>query len=405
MKFRIVRGLAVGAVLLGVGLATTTTAGAVSSGARTANEELLFAMRRDLGLTEQQAKDRIVAQDAALRLNNALTPRLGKEFAGSWLDERSGELVVAVTSTERAAQARAAGATTKVVPRSLSELEAVKAELDKQLPGDPAAVAWRTDPERNAVVVTVLKGQSSAVAARYGDAVQVEETDVAPRFAATVLRGGDGYDSGGRTCSAGFNVFSGSTIYFLTAGHCGPIGTDTFRNGVWIGAIARSDFPTLDYGAVRYDNPGAWTPGPWINAYVPGNPNLVYNVNGTGFSPKGTAVCKSGVTTGLTCGVIKEKGEAVQYDHDANPATPTVTVFGLVRHNACVEPGDSGGANFTWNAANKNFAEGMTSGAQTKKDGSGKPRCLSFFGQENVSWFSLVTEATVLYGLNLWTTA
>lgn len=407
MRYRILRGVAVGAAVVAVGLATTTMpASAAPAGVLSAHQQLLFAMQRDLGLTEEQAETRIVAQDAALRLNTTLPAKLGKEFAGSWLDEKSGRLVVAVTSSERAAQARTAGADTQVVPRGLSELDAVKGELDKVLPAHPAAVAWRTDPKRNAVVVTVLKGQSDvrAAVARYGDAVQVEETDVAPRTAAALLRGGDAYNTSG-TCSAGFNVFSGSTIYFLTAGHCGAIGTDAYRNGVWIGAFARSNFPTVDYAAVRYDNPGAWTPGPWINAYVAANPNAVYNVNGTGFSPVGTAVCKSGVTTKVTCGFIKAKGEAVQYDHDSNPATPAVTVFGLVRHSACVEPGDSGGANFTWNAANKNFAEGMTSGAQMQKDVNGKLRCLSTFGQENVSWFSLVTEALVLYGLTMWTTA
>jgi streptogrisin C len=380
-------------VLAAVGLATATPASASPATAESA--ELVHALQRDLGLTRAQAQQRLVTQEASLRLDAVLTAKLGDDYAGSWLEADSGRLVVAVSDPARAGDVRTAGAEARVVTRSLAELEATRATLQGL---DPAALAgvtsWRIDPQRNAVVVTVLSGQP-AIAALDGLPVRIETTDVAPVTAAN-LYGGNRYNN----CSAGFNAFSGSNRYVLTAGHCGPIGTQAFSNGTFIGPFEQSNFPGVDYAAIRVTNTAAWTQGPWINAYNGGG---VYTVNGHAFSPVGTAVCKSGYTTGLTCGVIKQKGESVGYDHDNNPGTPVVFVHGLVRHTACVEQGDSGGANFSWNAANKIFAEGMTSGALMQKDSTGRLRCLAFHGKENVSWFSLVTEAMVLYGLNLYT--
>ncbi len=409
------RGIIAGMTLAVVGLTMTpavTTATAAAATDDPATAALLEALRRDLGLTEEQAVARFSAQDAAVRLDAELIPRLGDDHGGSWLDEATARLVVAVTTAEDAEQVRAAGAEARLVTRTLGQVEEVKAELDRRLDADPDAfsgvAAWHADPRSNAVVITVVGGQAPGQAvrdavARHGDAVRVVEIDAAPTTAAN-LRGGDKYFSGPGHCSVGFNAFSGATRYFLTAGHCGPVGTPTSANGTAIGLVSHSNFPGVDRAAVRVTNTAAWSSGPWINAYVANNPSLVYNVHGYKFSPVGTAVCKSGTTTRLTCGTIKAKGETVLYDHDSNPATAAVKVFGLVRHNACVEQGDSGGSNFSWDANKRNYAEGMTSGASMKLDANKKYRCLSVFGNENISWFSLVTEALVVYKLTLWTT-
>jgi streptogrisin C len=108
-------------------------------------------------------------------------------------------------------------------------------------------------------------------------------------------------------------------------------------------------------------------------------------VNGFTDAPVGTPVCKSGRTTLLTCGVITVKNENVTF-------TGGQTVFGMTRHNACVEPGDSGGSNL--NVAGGNFAEGVTSGAQLV----GGLFCLSRFGQQNVSWYFPIADSLPFYG-------
>jgi streptogrisin C len=407
MKKYIRRGLAFGIILVVACVAPISPAGATpeksaAAPAGGASAALLSAMQRDLGLTRTQAADRIAAQDAALRLVAPLTSRLGRQFAGSWLDEKSGKLMVAVTGGgTAAADARAAGAGVAVVSHSLTELDNVKNDLDTLARTNPAALAgvtaWRTDPRRNAVVVTVLEGRSTGLLARYGNLVRIEQTDVEPQLTANTLRGGDRIDSAGNLCSVGFNVFSGSTLYFLTAGHCGAIANDVYSGNVWIGPIARSNYPGTDYAAVRIDNVGAWNPGPWINAYIPTDPNAVYYVYGARYSPQGTAVCSSGTTTGLQCGFVNATNETVTYQGG-------FTVRGLTRHSACTLHGDSGGANFSWDTAFRNYAEGLTSGGISRWDAEvGSYRCLSFYGEQNISWYQPVTSALSAYGLSLWT--
>ncbi|MEU7526733.1 S1 family peptidase [Saccharothrix sp. NPDC042600] len=403
-----IHGVIAGMTLAVAGLTAAPAAAEPTDDPATA--ALLEALRRDLGLTEGQALARFDAQDAAMRLDADLVPGLGDDHGGSWLDETTAKLVVAVTTTEDAEQVRAAGAEARVVTRTLRAIESVKTELDQRLDAEPDAfagvAAWHADPKSNAVVITVVSGQTPGAAvrdavARHGDAVRVVETDAAPA-AAALLRGGDGYWSGAVRCSAGFNAVNGNNRYFLTAGHCGPYGTPTSANGTAIGVVSHSTFPGVDRAAVRVSNTAAWQQGPWVNAYAN---EAKYYIHGKKSSLAGTSVCKSGATTKLTCGVIKAKGETILMDHDNNPNTAAVKVSNLTRHNACVEPGDSGGSNFSWEATKRNYAEGMTSAGRFTPDKNvpNKLRCLSHDGKENVSWFSLVSDALTGYSLTLLT--
>ena len=85
------------------------------------------------------------------------------------------------------------------------------------------------DPVRNQVVVSVdssvtgakLAAVKAAVAG-LGDSARLES--VTGKFSIRISGGDAIYTSGGR-CSLGFNVRSGSTYYFLTAGHCTNIGS------------------------------------------------------------------------------------------------------------------------------------------------------------------------------------
>ncbi|MEJ2853375.1 MULTISPECIES: S1 family peptidase [unclassified Saccharothrix] len=410
-RMRKICGVITGMTLAVVGLTTTpTVAGATDDPATAA---LLEALRRDLGLTEEQALSRFAAQDEALRLDAELLPWLGDDHGGSWLDEATGRLVVAVTTAEDAEQVRAAGAEARVVTRTLRAVEEVKSELDRRSDAEPDAfsgvAAWHADPKSNAVVITVVSGQTPGPAvrdavARHGDAVRVVETEGVPTTTA-LLRGGDKYYSAGGSCSVGFNAYNGTYRYFLTAGHCGPVGSPTSAAGIAIGSVSHSQFPGPDRGAVRVTNTAAWQQGASVNAYVAGNTSLSYFMHGYRSSTVGVAMCKSGATTKLTCGVIKAKGESVLMDHDDNPATASVKVNGLTRHNACVEKGDSGGSNFSWDANKRNYAEGLTSGAKLVPDKTvpNKWRCRSHVGLENISWFSLVSEALGTYVLTLYT--
>jgi streptogrisin C len=410
-----IRGAVAGVALAVAGLTAPQAVAAPDVTDDPADAALLEAVTRDLGLTAEQALARFAAQDEAVRLDAELVPRLGDDHGGSWLDEATARLVVAVTTAEDAEQVRAAGAEARLVTRTLREVESVKTELDRRADAEPDAfsgvASWHTEPKSNAVVVTVVTGQALGPAvrdavARHGDAVRVVETESAPTAAAE-LRGGHGYLSGANGCSVGFNALKGTTRYFLTAGHCGPVNTQTSAGGTAIGPVSYSTFPGKDLAAVKVTNTAAWQQGPRVHAYNAGDPNQSYSISGSRYSPVGTAVCKSGVTTRVTCGLIKAKAVTVFMDHDGNPNTATVKVDGLVRHNACLEKGDSGGANFTWDASSHKYAEGMSSAAQLVPDMNNptKLRCLSHVNKENVSYFSLVGDALLGYGLSLSTVA
>jgi streptogrisin C len=390
--FRI-RGLAAGVALAAISLAAPANAAPADRHA-VLPAQVLQAMQRDLGLSPDQAQAQLAAQGTARRLDTQLTAQLGADFAGDWYDQRSGKLVVAVTSAKRVAEVRAAGAEARLVAHGKATLDGIMAELDKLAATDKAAVsnltAWHVDPETNAVVVTVLAGKQAGRAlaglARYGNAVRVERESTTASVTADYLDGGDPYNG----CSVGFNAFAGSTRYFVTAGHCGVSGNQTYgAGGNWIGPFVGSSFPGNDYALVRVDNTGYWIQGPWVDAYNGG----FYNVHAWYWSapPPGLTVCKSGRTTGLTCGIVRASSETVNTDRG--------TVYELTRHTACVERGDSGGANISWDSAGNTYAEGVTSAANLLADG----RCRSKAGSENSSWFQYVGEAISAYGISLYT--
>src|SRR5204863_4201015 len=121
--------------------------------------------------------------------------------------------------------------------------------------------AWAVDPVSNQVVVSVDStvtgarlAQLNAAVARLGDTVRVEST---PGVLSVRISGGDAIYGGQYRCSLGFNVRSGSTYYFLTAGHCGNIASTWYSNSnhtTVLGTTQSSSFPGNDYAIVRYTN-------------------------------------------------------------------------------------------------------------------------------------------------------
>lgn len=132
--------------------------------------------------------------------------------------------------------------------RGAAELNRATAELERsaKIPG----TAWWSDPVTNQVVVSVDStvtgaklGRVEAVVARMGGAVRMEaEAGVL----STRINGGQAIYGGGSRCSLGFNVRSGSTHYFLTAGHCTNISSSWYTNSshtTYIGPRVGSSFP------------------------------------------------------------------------------------------------------------------------------------------------------------------
>ncbi|MEU0088220.1 S1 family peptidase [Streptomyces sp. NPDC006274] len=244
------------------------------------------------------------------------------------------------------------------------------------LEADVAGTAWHVDQDTGRLVVTadstVSKAELAEIRREAGanaGALRIERT---PGTFSKLISGGDAiYASGGWRCSLGFNVRSGSTYYFLTAGHCtdgaGTWYTNSSRSTP-IGPTAGSSFPGNDYGIVRYSNTSLSHPG------TVGSQDITSAANAT----IGMSVTRSGSTTGTHSGTVTGLNATVNYGGGD-------IVRGLIRTNVCAEPGDSGGPLYSGSRA-----IGLTSG------GSGNCRT------GGTTFFQPVVEALNRYGVSVY---
>ncbi|MEV7446397.1 carbohydrate-binding protein [Streptomyces sp. NPDC091204] len=349
---------AAGLLLAGTGGATADSAPSAATTLRTADAppELLAAMQRDLGLTPTQARARLAHEAEAGATAARLRDRLGAAFAGAWVDGAdAATLTVATTRAADTAAIRATGATARLVPRALADLDSAKAALDRAATaGTPVRYV---DPRSNTVVVEEAEPGAAArlLAATGTDAalVTVVRTAEAPRPLYD-LRGGDAYYmNGSGRCSVGFPVTKGTVNGFATAGHCGRAGTTTSGfNQVAQGSFQASVFPGNDMAWVAANTQWASTP------YVKGSGGANVQVTGSVLQPVGASVCRSGSTTGWHCGTIQQ--------HDTGVTYPEGTISGVTRTTVCAEPGDSGGSYISGSQA-----QGVTSGGSGNCSGGG----------------------------------
>jgi streptogrisin D len=301
-----------------------------------------------------------------------LAQRLGDRTVGSYLS--GGRMVVTVTDTAAADQVRAAGLAPRLVSRGAARLRGVIAALDAtaRVPG----TAWYVDPTTDRVEVSVdpsvtgaALARVTAVTDRYGAAVRVAR---AAGLLHTTISGGDAIYGSSYRCSLGFNVHSGSTYYFLTAGHCGNLASTWYSNSshtAVLGTRAGSSFPGNDYAIIRYtasvSHPSA------VDLYSGSR-----SITSAGNAYVGEAVSRSGSTSHVHSGSVTALNATVNYAEG--------TVTGMIRTNVCAEGGDSGGPLFSGNTA-----VGLTSG------GSGD--CTS----GGTTFFQPVTEALSAYGVSV----
>lgn len=306
-------------------------------------------------------------------LAETLAKRLGSRTAGAYLDG-SGKAVVTVTSASDAAAVQAAGATARTVARSGAQLAKVTTKLKSSV--RTAGTGWAVDPTTDQVVVwadsTVKGAKLSALRAttsKLGAAARIERI---PGKLTTYIAGGDAIYAGGSRCSLGFNVRSGSTYYFLTAGHCTNFAsTWSLSNGTTLGTRTGTSFPGNDYGIVRYTNTSIAKPGT-VNLYN----GSTRDITGASTPVVNQTVQRSGSTTGLRSGRVTALNATVNYAEGS--------VSGLIRTTVCAQPGDSGGALFSGNTAH-----GLTSG------GSGN--CST----GGTTFFQPVVEALNRYGVSV----
>jgi len=161
-------------------------------------------------------------------------------------------------------------------------------------------------------------------------------------------------------------VRSGTTYYFLTAGHCTNIGATWTNGSATLGTRAGTSFPGNDYGIVRYTNTTITKSGAVGSQ----------DITSAGTPAVNATVYRRGSTTGTHSGRVTALNTTVNYAEGS--------VSGLIRTTVCAEPGDSGGPLYSGTTA-----LGLTSG------GSGN--CSS----GGVTYFQPVTEPLGVYGVSV----
>ncbi|MFF4506091.1 S1 family peptidase [Streptomyces sp. NPDC001401] len=281
--------------------------------------------------------------------------------------------LIAVTTGLVAAAAIAvpsANAST-ATPFSTAQLKSADASVLKaNVPG----TAWAVDSKTNRVVVTVDSTVSKAEIAKIkrqaganSGALTIKHTS--GQFK-PLISGGDAIYGGQYRCSLGFNVHSGSTYYFLTAGHCGEVASTWYSNSghtTTLGTNVGYSFPTNDFALVRYTNSSI------------AHPSAVgsQTISSAATPSVGTTVYRRGSTTGTHSGRVTALNATVNYGSGD-------VVYGMIQTTVCAEGGDSGGPLY-----GGSVAYGLTSG------GSGN--CTS----GGTTFFQPVTEALSYYGVSV----
>ncbi|NUR47347.1 MAG: S1 family peptidase [Hamadaea sp.] len=231
-------------------------------------------------------------------------------------------------------------------------------------------ISWYVDETSGRVVVTADKSVDAAELATLkraagvnASALKIERTS---GVFSPLLAAGDAIYGGSYRCSLGFNVVSGSTYYFLTAGHCASLASTWYTNSshtTLIGGNIGYSFPGDDYALVRYDNTSLSHSGGYTlaDAFV------------------GESVTRDGSTTGVHSGKVTALNVSVRYS-----GHPGGKVSGLIQTTVCAEGGDSGGPLYDGNKA-----LGLTSG------GSGN--CST----GGTTFFQPVREAANKYGVTI----
>ncbi|WP_432170634.1 S1 family peptidase [Streptomyces sp. 1222.5] len=292
------------------------------------------------------------------------TPRSGTARRTQLLAVASGFLAAAAfaTPTANASDAHTFSAT---------QLSTASASV---LKADVPGTAWAVDGKTNRVVVTVDSTVSKAEIAKIkkqaaGTAGALTIKHTAGRFN-KLITGGDAIYGGSYRCSLGFNVHSGSTYYFLTAGHCGEVASTWYSNSghtTVLGTNVGYSFPGNDFALVRYTNSSV------------AHPSAVgsQTISRAATPSVGTTVYRRGSTTGTHSGRVTALNATVNYGGGD-------IVYGLIQTTVCAEGGDSGGPLYSGSTA-----YGLTSG------GSGN--CSS----GGTTFFQPVTEALSYYGVTL----
>lgn len=357
--------------------------------------EMVEALAASLGVSEKAAVDRLDRQDAQ-QARLAQLAKSGISGDGAFFDA-SGTLTVNAGDQAEATRIEKAGLAARVPARGQAALDGIKAELDalaaKKVPS--GVVAWSVDLASDKVTVKVNNERGAAAkaflaaAAKHGAAVQIVrgQEELAPQ--AAIYPGSKmTFNNTSNYCSVGYGARDSSgKQYLVTAGHCV---TNTLR---YDGAAFAQGYKTryalgtrsVDMGILTVNSGHSIVTA--VGTWGQGSTKTVA-VKGVSRAASGAAICKSGATTGWTCGTIGSYNNTVTYK-DLNGGPDTV-VSGLATSSVCTEGGDSGGAYISGN-----MAQGMTSGGPIGQE------CTGGVNSRGTSHFQPLDDALRYYGLTL----
>jgi streptogrisin C len=337
-------------------------------------EDLVAAVKRDLGLSAEEYLTKADAGQKLVAFANEMRKKFPDVFAGAWLDPAGKPLVGLADGTDTDAARKAveeAGYTVKDLPRSERALEDQLTQAQKWISTLPEPLAGlvggaAVDVVNNNLVLRVsntvevggfqvpdfLEGAVLALQPALGSVAPVVDNGGAPDDA---LFGGDSYAAenaeGAFRCSLGFNGVDGSgATVNISAGHCDPNhgapGSKVFQmpaDGVFgpqIGTFKRTNLDGLDFSIIDIEDAEAHR---FQNnlVRVPGRSPL--HITGTADPVVGAPVCKSGLTTGFTCGTINAVNQTV--------GVGARVLRGGFSANICALQGDSGGTIVTGDRA------------------------------------------------------
>ncbi|GHJ46855.1 hypothetical protein Cs7R123_41970 [Catellatospora sp. TT07R-123] len=388
-----------GAALTGATAMTAWQAGPAAavpapSAPASAPQAAAAGLARALGVSTDEARRQLVAQDRAHRLAATLPADLTAQLAGSWFDPDAGGLAVAVTSPAAAARARAAGAVPHLVARGPADLARILARVRAVVGTGVAGVyGWGADVRANDVTVNVdTTRQTAATAAalaalRAVDGVRLVFTTSAPRQQAGDVRTGSPWWPGSESnCSVGFPATDSSGgKHFLTAGHCtndvnqpayGASGQQNRLGTSNVGGSRSVNGREGDMGVVAVTETG-WNLSASVNTWD----QPAITLTGSAEAMVGDRVCHSGNTSKWQCGVVKYTHKAVDYGGG-------LVIEDLTWTTACSLGGDSGGG---WLLGDK--AVGLHDG--------GPSQCVSNPSDGELSMFQPVNEALAKWNLTL----
>lgn len=383
--------------LLSATAVTASAQAAPSDEAPRYQPAMVAALADSLGISEDTAVARLDHQ-AAQQDELAELDRSGMAADGAYFTA-DGKLTVNVSSAAAATQVRQHGLTARVPQRGERALDRIKASLDATaLRNAPDGVtSWSVDLPSDTVTVHVVPGRTSAAAesflkaaAAHGSAVRIIRDGQRLETQSTVYPGSRmtwTNNQGSWLCSVGYGAHDSSgRQYLVSAGHCVADLTDLYYNNAHFAKGTHSRYAlgtqSVDMGIalVDTDDSVATQVGTWGNGA-----NIA--VTGSKRAAPGASLCKSGQTTGWTCGAVGSYNVSVTYkDEHGGPDT---VVTGLATSSVCTEGGDSGGAYISGNQA-----QGMTSGGPIGQQCWGT-------NSRGSSYFQPLDDALSYYGLTL----